>query len=170
MCVFPKSEKILFHAYPVFLFFYGEKASPAPRQILSKLEVEIIFIYSSQFNNFLYTQSLQLCLTLCDPMDCSPPNSPVHGILQARILEWIAIPSSRVSSWLRDWTHISWVSCIAGGFFTHWATREAHIIYCMIVIEHLRNILLIFFRIILEIIITIDLKIIILLGYFVIRL
>ena len=40
----------------------------------------------------------QLCLTLCDPMDCSPPGSSVHGILQARILEWIAIPFSRGSS------------------------------------------------------------------------
>ena len=38
---------------------------------------------------------LQLCLTLCDPMDCSPPGSSVHGIFQARILEWVAIPSSR---------------------------------------------------------------------------
>ena len=39
----------------------------------------------------------QLCLTLCDPMDCSPPGSPVHGILQARILEWVTIPFSRGS-------------------------------------------------------------------------
>ena len=44
----------------------------------------------------------QSCLTLCDPMDCSPPGSSVHGILQARILEWVAMPSSRGSSWLRD--------------------------------------------------------------------
>ena len=41
---------------------------------------------------------LQLCLTLCDPMDCSLPGSSVHGILQARILEWITVPSSRGSS------------------------------------------------------------------------
>ena len=45
-----------------------------------------------------YSKSLQLCPTLCDPMDCSPPGSPVHGILQARILEWVAILSSRESS------------------------------------------------------------------------
>ena len=56
----------------------------------------------------------QLCLTLCDTMDCSPPGSSVHGILQARILEWVAIPFSRGSSWLRDWT---WISYIAGRFF-----------------------------------------------------
>ena len=47
-------------------------------------------------------KSLQLCLTLCDPMDCSPPGSFIHGILQARILEWVAIPSSRGSSQPRD--------------------------------------------------------------------
>ena len=55
--------------------------------------------------------------TLCDPMDCSPPGSCVHGILQA-ILEWVAISSSRASSQHRDETLISWASCIACGFFT----------------------------------------------------
>ena len=58
----------------------------------------------------------------CDPMDCSPPGSSVHGILQARILEWVAIPFSRGSSKPRDRTQ---VSCIAGRFFTSLATREA---------------------------------------------
>ena len=58
----------------------------------------------------------------CDPMDCSPPGSSLHGILQARILEWVAIPFSRGSSRCRNWT---WVSCIAGRFFTDWAMREA---------------------------------------------
>ena len=64
----------------------------------------------------------QSCLTLCDPMDCSPPGSSVHGVFPTRILEWIAIPFSRGSSWPRD---RSPVSCIAGGFFPIWATREA---------------------------------------------
>ena len=54
-------------------------------------------------------------------MDCSPPGSSVHGISQARILEWVAIPFSRGPSWPRDRT---WVSLIAGRFFTVWATRE----------------------------------------------
>ena len=49
----------------------------------------------------------QLCLTLCDPMDWSPPGSSVHGILQARILEWVAISFSRGSSWPRDRTQVS---------------------------------------------------------------
>ena len=63
----------------------------------------------------------QACLTLCDSMDCSLPGSFVHGIVQARILEWVAIPSSRGSSQPRDRT---WVSCIAGRFFTIGATKE----------------------------------------------
>ena len=50
---------------------------------------------------------LQSCPALCDPMDCSPPASSVHRILQARILEWVAMPSSRGSSQPRDHTHIS---------------------------------------------------------------
>ena len=51
------------------------------------------------------------CLTLCDPKDCSPPDSSVHGILQARILEWVAMPSSRGSSQPRDQTHVSCIEC-----------------------------------------------------------
>ena len=57
----------------------------------------------------------QSCLTLYNPV-----NYTVHGILQASILEWVAFPFSRGSSQPRDWTQ---VSCIAGGFFTSWATR-----------------------------------------------
>ena len=60
----------------------------------------------------------QSCLTLCKSMDCSPPGSSVYGILQARILEWVAIPFSRGSSWPRDWTPVSWGSGIVGKFFT----------------------------------------------------
>ena len=59
----------------------------------------------------------QLCPTLCDPMDYT-----LHGILWARILEWVAIPFSRGSSQPRDQTQ---VFCIAGRFFTNWAIREA---------------------------------------------
>ena len=63
------------------------------------------------------TQVTQSCQTLCDPVDYT-----VCGILQARILEWVAFPFSRGSSQPRDWTQ---VSCIAGGFFTNWTIREA---------------------------------------------
>ena len=58
----------------------------------------------------------QSCLTLCDLMDCIPPGSSVHGILQVRIPEWVAIPFSKRSSRLRDRTQ---VSCITGRLFTN---------------------------------------------------
>ena len=67
----------------------------------------------------------QLCLTLCNPLDCSPPGSSVHGIFQTKILERVAMPSSRGSSQHRDQAHISCVSCITGGFFTYRAIGEA---------------------------------------------
>ena len=114
--------------------------------------------------NTLCSKSLQSCLTLCNAMDCSPPDCSIHGILQdsgeywsglpcsppgdfpnpeielrsptlqanflsseppgkPRILEWVAYPFSRGSSPPRNWAG---VSCIAGGFFISWATREAH--------------------------------------------
>ena len=63
-------------------------------------------------------QSLQSRPTLCDPIDRSPPGSSVHEISQARILEWVAMPSSRESSWPRDRTWVFWTSCTSGGFFT----------------------------------------------------
>ena len=72
----------------------------------------------------LVTQS---CLTLCDHMDCSPPGSSVHGILQARTLECIVIPFSRGSSQPRDQIQ---VFCTAGRFFTIWATRKPFCLYC----------------------------------------
>ena len=78
----------------------------------------ILFIYF-----FLLTycaQLLQLCLIpiLCDPMDCRPPGFSVHGIFLVIILDWFAMFSSKGSSWPRDQSHISCISCTAGGFFT----------------------------------------------------
>ena len=63
----------------------------------------------------------------CSPMDCSPPGSSVRAILQARILEWVAISFSRGSSWLRDWT---WVSGIVGRFFTVRAIAVTYMDLC----------------------------------------
>ena len=60
----------------------------------------------------------QSCLTLCNPVDCSLPGFSIHGILQARILEWVPMPSYRGSSWPRDQTRVSSISCTAGRFFT----------------------------------------------------
>ena len=59
---------------------------------------------------FVHAKSLQLCPTLCDPMDCNLPGSSVHGILQARILEWVAISFSGGSSQSRDGTCIPYIS------------------------------------------------------------
>ena len=61
---------------------------------------------------------LQSCLTLCDPMDCSPPGSSVHGTLQATILEWVAMCCSRGSSQPRDRTGVFHLPVLAGRFFT----------------------------------------------------
>ena len=67
----------------------------------------------------------QLYVILCDPMGCNSPGSSVLGISQARILEWVAISSSGGSSQLRDGARISYIACVAGGFLTTSAIREA---------------------------------------------
>ena len=93
----------------------------------------ILLSHNKEWNNAICSNMdkcliAQSCLTPCDPMNCSLPDSSVHGISQARILEWVAISSSRGSSHPRDWTcisHICCVSCIAVGFFIHWAIGEA---------------------------------------------
>ena len=83
--------------------------------------VQVIWTLATQ--DFLYVciraKSLQLCLTLCNPMDCSPPGSSVHGILCARVLEWVALPPSRGSSWLRNQTCIPYISCISRWVLNH---------------------------------------------------
>ena len=63
----------------------------------------------------------QSCPTLCNPVDCSPPGSSVHGIHQARVLGWVAVPFSRGSFWIRGQTQ---VSCSAYRLFTIWTIRE----------------------------------------------
>ena len=67
----------------------------------------------------VHAKPLQWCLTLWDPMDCSLPGSSVHGILQAKILEWVAMSFSRGFSQPRDQTHMSYVSCIGRWVFYH---------------------------------------------------
>ena len=69
----------------------------------------------------MHAKLLQSCLTLCDPMDYSPPGSSVPGILQARILEWVAMPSSRGSSRPRDWTCISFI-------YLHWQAGSGSVL------------------------------------------
>ena len=77
-------------------------------------------------SKLLCAKLLQSCLTLCSPTDCSLPACSVRGILQAKILEWVAMPSSRVSSQTRDRTCMgSMFPALAGGFFTTNTTWEA---------------------------------------------
>ena len=91
-------------------------------------------------NLFLMSNSenevAQSCPTLWDPMDCSLPGFFVHGIFQARVLEWVAISFSRGSSCPRDQTQ---ASCIAGRCFTLWATREAQIMVYLILYYTILN-------------------------------
>ena len=78
-----------------------------------------------EYNIMIHNLGSRSCLTLWDLLDCSPPGSSVCGILQARMLEWVATSSSGGSSPPGDQTWVSCASCIAGSFFTHWAIREA---------------------------------------------
>ena len=87
------------------------------------------YIYIDRLQEFLLYKYTYACMLShihapCDPVDCSSPGSSVHGIFQARILEWIAMPSSRGSSWPRDWTPVSMSPSLAGRFFTTSATWE----------------------------------------------
>ena len=94
---------------------------------------EATFVWSQEVNGkslyHLYifvplgSEVTQLCLTLCNPMDCSLPHFSVHGIFQARVLEWVDISFPRGSSQPRDRT---WVSCIVGRHFTIRAKKSAH--------------------------------------------
>ena len=81
--------------------------------VIKEMQIKASMITSGLIWEYacMHAKLLQSCLTLCDPMNCSPPASSVHGILQAGILEWVAIPSSRGSSPPRDQ---AWVSRIAG--------------------------------------------------------
>ena len=78
-----------------------------------------------QFSSSQFSSVAQSCPTLCDPVDCNLLDFSVHGIFQARILEWVAISFSRGSSRPRDRTR---VSRIGGRCFNLWATREAHLV------------------------------------------
>ena len=119
---------ILFPKVPLFLLEIVSGIFPCKQSgfAITKQDVgpplETTWVAQIHWNEMKVIQS---CPTLCDPMDCSLPASSVHEILQARILEWVAIPFSRVSSPPRGKTQ---VSCIAGNFFTIWATREAPLI------------------------------------------
>ena len=109
--------------FVLFFFFFYKR---------HQLKALFISLQSFLFPNkcikkFMCLKSLQSCPTLCIPMDCSQPGSSVHGILQARILEWVAMPSSRGSSPPRDWTRVSCSSCVAGRLFTAEPSGKSYI-------------------------------------------
>ena len=83
-----------------------------------------------------HAKSLQSCPTLCDPVDCSPPGF---------FLEWVAVPSSRGSSWPRDRTCISYISCIASGYFTTSTTWESPLMAHISLISSFPILVLLFF-------------------------
>ena len=80
-------------------------------------------------NSFMHVKSLQSCLTPCDPTDCSPPGSSVHGIFQARILEWVAcpLPGDLPDTEIKTVSLVS--SALAGEFFTASATWEGRVVH-----------------------------------------
>ena len=80
------------------------------------------WIKDSNVRPCVHSRLVQSCLILCNPMECSLLGYSAHGILQARIQERVSIPSSKGSSWPRDWTHVSYISSLACRFFTTSAT------------------------------------------------
>ena len=91
---------------------------------VKELKTDVENLYNYQQTNvwacvYVRAKSLQLCPTFCNPMDFSPPGCYVHGISQAKILEWVAISYSRRSSRLRDQTLVSYVSCIGRWVLYH---------------------------------------------------
>ena len=110
------------HAFSVTKKGWCVTCLPAPPDLWTLFSLKNTLALLLAFWDEIKVLVVQLCLMLCNSMDCSLPGSSAHGILQARILEWVVIPFSKGPSPSRDATQ---ESCIAGGFFTVWATREA---------------------------------------------
>ena len=122
MCFHPLSRLCSFSCLPANYVFrsysWCETGSRSSRTIRSPQRGAHCLVIKGKVKECEVAQS---CPTLCDPVDCSLPRSSIHGIFQARVLEWVAISFSRGSSWPRDWTR---VSHIVGRRLTVWATRE----------------------------------------------
>ena len=114
--LFVLESQVLFGGPAVFPFIFFIWRIIAVHRCVGFCHISMWISHTSCVHAML----IQSCPTLCDPMDGSPPVSSVHGILQARILEWIAMPSSRGSSRPRDWTWVSYVSCIGRWILYHW--------------------------------------------------
>ena len=127
------TKYLLYHP-PCELSSSSLKSQTDPPNILFCFQVKTVSkvrasVISTSFSIFLGLSHVCCCCLgtqlwpiPCNPVDCSPSGSSVHGIFQARILQWVATPSFRGSSQPR---YETWVSRIAGRFFTIWGTREA---------------------------------------------
>ena len=104
------------------LYPLSHQGSPILSKVIHKHKKRAVWLFPKHLKVQVKVLVAQSSLTICDPMNCSLPGSSVHGTSQARILEWVAIPFSRGSSWPRDRTQVSW---IGDRFFTFSATREA---------------------------------------------
>ena len=92
------------------------------KEHIQSVFLDSTFDYATMYSwTCMPAKLLQSCPIFCIPMECSPPGSSVHGILQASVLEWVAMPSSWVYSQSRDLTRTTCVSSISGGFFIRWA-------------------------------------------------
>ena len=109
----PPGEMLGFHARGVFsttLFLLFTYRLPLPSDMLVGITTPSVCMHA---------KLLQLCSTLCNPVDCSLLGFSVHGVIQARILEWVAMPSSKGSSQPRNQAFISYVSCISRHVLYH---------------------------------------------------
>ena len=109
-----------------FIYYRGQES---PRRndvahIVNKRVQNAVLRYVYMMDHISIGLVIQSCQTLCDCKDCSPPGSSTEGILQARILEWVAISFSRRSSKPRDWIQ---GSCIAGRLFTDWVSKMQYL-------------------------------------------
>ena len=110
-------------AHSLSLFFLGFQLQGRSRSLVPSL---LRFLYILGYFTCVCMYA-QLYLPLCDPMDCNPPGSSVHGIFQAKLLEWISISCFRGSSQPTDRTHVSCISCTGRQILYHCATWEAPI-------------------------------------------
>ena len=126
MVSFVNSDDVMFStiiSYKIIWFYVNRKGNTAN---IGSLHLKLILQYL-HMTMHICVLSRSVMSDSLGPMDYSPLGYPVHRILQARILVWVAIPFSKQSSQLRDQTQ---VSCIVGGFFTVWVTREALVTMC----------------------------------------
>ena len=110
-----QNHAILTERHLYISFWYTRGAGSWSKCRLDSFECK----FKKEWTTCMCAKLPQSCLTLCDPMDCNPPVSSDHGILQARILEWVAMPSSKGSSWPRDQTWVSYISCIGRWVLYH---------------------------------------------------